>query len=103
MKVKDNNIISQRTEKYPHFKNRLTPNDSSQDTSEDSGIVTDDSEAKSDHNSNKYIDMKINKDSLVNNTISNQSKATCPDMTIREGIIKPVTDDPKIKDWVDEL
>jgi len=78
---------------------RIRPRDQGQDTSEDSGIVTDDSEAKSVINS-KYFDVR------PSNVVSQKKDryVTCEPRTVNNSTpdlpLKPPPDDPLLYQWV---
>jgi len=79
---------------------RLRPRDQSQDTSEDSGIVTDDSEAKSVINNTKYFHVKRN------NSVSQKKEryVSCESRIVNNRTpdlpLKPPPDDPLLYQWV---
>jgi len=80
----------------PH-KDRLRPRDQSQDTSEDSGIVTDDSEAKSAYENTKYFEMKKHlREKGPESEIKLNYKTS-------EVALQPPPNDPVIYEWVEAM
>eukprot|EP00090_Calanus_glacialis_P009527 TRINITY_DN17912_c0_g1_i1.p1 TRINITY_DN17912_c0_g1~~TRINITY_DN17912_c0_g1_i1.p1 ORF type:complete len:485 (+),score=87.12 TRINITY_DN17912_c0_g1_i1:234-1688(+) len=89
-----------RTEASLSYSTRLRPRDQSQDTSEDSGIVTDDSEAKSVVQNTKYFEVRCN-----NNVSQKKDRyVTCEPKHVNNGRsdlpLKPPPDDPLLYQWV---
>jgi len=92
----DNTRITQETPSAI----RMRPRDQSQDTSEDSGIVTDDSDAKSVINNSRYFNVKNN------NSVSQKKDryVACEPRIVNNRTpdlpLKPPPDDPSIYEWV---
>jgi len=100
MSMNPNEIQSRTQEVSSVISTRLRPRDQSQDTSEDSGIVTDDSEAKSVINNSKYFE--IRRDSSVSH--KKDRYVSCEPRTENNKApdlpLKPPPDDPLLYQWV---
>jgi len=102
LKLKTNSIENPplRQEATSIYTARLRPRDLSQDTSEDSGIVTDDSEAKSVKNDTKYFEMRRD----TSGTHKKERYLPCEPKPVNNKTpdlpLKPPPDDPLLYQWV---